>query len=126
MAKLFLLLGSISSMLAVMIGAFGAHGLKKILEENKLTEVFTKASQYHFYHSLGLLALGFLAMKLPEAMSLKTSAWSMVAGIVLFSGSLYAYAVTANKTFAMITPIGGLAFIVAWACFAWVVWKSAI
>lgn len=126
MAKFFLLLGSLSSMLAVMIGAFGAHGLKKILEENAKIEVFTRASQYHFYHSLGLLALGLLAFKLPEAMMLKSSAWAMVVGIVLFSGSLYAYAVTTNKVFVVITPIGGLAFVVAWALMAWTIFKSAL
>jgi uncharacterized membrane protein YgdD (TMEM256/DUF423 family) len=125
MAKTFLLMGAALSLLAVVFGAFGAHALKDRLSEKNL-EIFTKASQYHFYHALGLIALGLLAMKLGESGALKISGYSMFTGVVLFSGSLYVLALTDNKALGMITPFGGLALIVAWAFMFTAVYKSTI
>ena len=113
MTKLALILGSINAMLAVILGAFGAHGLKGRLTEDLLA-IYQTGVQYHFYHSLGLLLIGVIAWQLPGSVWLKWSAWIMLAGIILFSGSLYLLALTNVRWLGMITPIGGIAFIVAW------------
>ena len=121
-AKLFLTLGSISGALAVMIGAFGAHGLKDKLCEQMLT-VYKTGVEYHFYHTLALLGIGLLSLHYKSAL-LTASGWSMVAGIVLFSGSLYALSISGIRVLGAITPIGGLFFIVGWVLLAAAVIKS--
>lgn len=113
MIKLFLSLGSINALLAVMLGAFGAHGLKDRLTA-EMIEIFQTGVQYHFYHALGLLVVGVLAYHLPESAWLRWSGWLMLGGIVIFSGSLYLLSITGIRWLGAITPIGGTAFIVAW------------
>ena len=88
MAKLFITLGSLSGMLAVMLGAFGAHALKSRLDEYALG-VFETAAQYHFNHRLALLAVGVIALSQPKTVMLKCSSWLFVIGILIFTGSLY-------------------------------------
>ncbi len=111
----FLSAGTIFGLLAVIIGAFGAHGLESSLSEYALTRYHTGV-EYQFYHVGALLIVGLL----PSSMSVSTSklltlsGWFFIAGILLFSGSLYAYALTGIKTFGMITPIGGFGFILGW------------
>lgn len=122
MFKLFVSIGSINAMIAVMLGAFGAHGLKSRLTTDMM-DIFQTAVQYHFYHALGLLAVGIIAMHLPESGWLKASGWAMIAGIVIFSGSLYLLSVTGIKWLGAITPIGGTAFIAAWVLLAVAVLK---
>ena len=122
-AKLFLILGSINAMLAVMLGAFGAHGLKKTLPVDLLT-TFATGAQYHFYHALGLLAVGLLAMHLPASMPLRLSGWLMLAGIIFFSGSLYLLAITGIRWLGAITPLGGVCFIISWVMIAVAVYKA--
>lgn len=122
MAKLFITLASLSGMLAVMLGAFGAHGLKSRLDAYSLG-VFETAVQYHFYHSLALLAVGMLALSQPQTTMLKSSGWLFVLGIVIFSGSLYLLSVTGMRWLGAVTPLGGLAFIGGWACLAATGWK---
>ena len=117
MTKLALILGSINAMLAVILGAFGAHGLKGRLTEDLLA-IYQTGVQYHFYHSLGLLLIGVIAWQLPGSVWLKWSAWIMLAGIILFSGSLYVLALTNVRWLGIITPIGGIAFIVSWLLLA--------
>lgn len=109
-------------MIAVMLGAFGAHGLKNRLAVDMM-EIFQTAVQYHFYHALGLLAVGIIALQLPDSSWLKASGWSMLAGIVIFSGSLYLLSVTGIKWLGAITPIGGTAFIASWILLAVAVLK---
>ncbi len=113
MAKLFLVLGSINALLVVLIGAFGAHGLKARLTVENMT-VFQTAVQYHFYHAVGLILLGLIAWHIPASPYLRWSGWLMLAGIILFSGSLYALSITNIRWLGMITPLGGTAFIIAW------------
>ena len=113
-AKLFLLLGSVNAMLAVIFGAFGAHALKARLDES-LLKVFQTANEYHFYHALGLILLGIIAMNMPANFWLKNSGWMMFAGIILFSGSLYLLSILNMRWLGMITPVGGVLFILAWA-----------
>jgi len=112
-AKIFLVLGSINAMLAVVLGAFGAHALKTRLGTEMLT-VYQTGVQYHFYHALGLLVVGIIAHQFPPSVWIRTSGWLMFAGIILFSGSLYILSLTQLRWFGAITPLGGLAFILAW------------
>ena len=113
MAKFYLVLGSINALLVILIGAFGAHGLKaKITVENMA--IYQTAVQYHFYHAVGLILVGLIAWHIPTSPYLRWSAWLMIMGIILFSGSLYALSITNIRWLGAITPIGGTAFIFAW------------
>jgi len=123
-AKIFLLLGSLAMMFAVGLGAFGAHGLKDKLSADMLA-VYRTGVDYHFYHALGLLALGMIAAHLPESDLVKWSGALMAAGIVLFSGSLYLLALTGTRWLGAITPLGGAAWIVAWALLAAALLRTA-
>lgn len=125
MAKLFITLSSISAMLAVTFGAFGAHALKGKLDDYALG-VFETAVQYHFYHSLALLAVGVIALSQPQTTMLKSSGWLFVIGIVIFSGSLYLLGMTGQRWLGAVTPLGGLAFIAGWACLAATGWKLLV
>ena len=116
-ARLFLAIGSIAALLAVALGAFGAHGLKARIAP-ELMQVYKTGVDYHFYHALGLILAGLAALHLPESVYLLRAGWAMLAGIVLFSGSLYLLALTGSTWLGMITPLGGLAFIAAWGLFA--------
>ena len=109
-------------MLAVGFGAFGAHALKSRLDDYALG-VFQTAVQYHFYHSLALLAVGVIALNQPQTAMLKSSGWLFLIGILVFSGSLYALSITGVRWLGAITPLGGLAFIAGWACLAATGWK---
>jgi uncharacterized membrane protein YgdD (TMEM256/DUF423 family) len=117
MTRLLLLSGAIGGMFAVGFGAFGAHLLKGRLSP-ELLAAFQTGVQYQFYHSLGLLLIGILAMQLPDSLWLKFAGCAMLSGIVLFSGSLYLHALTGTRWLGAITPIGGVAFISAWLLLA--------
>jgi uncharacterized membrane protein YgdD (TMEM256/DUF423 family) len=125
MAKLFITLASISGMLAVLLGAFGAHALKDRLDQYSLG-VFETAVQYHFYHSFALLAVGVIALSQPQTVMLKSSGWLFLIGIFVFSGSLYLLSITGVRWLGAITPLGGLAFIGGWACLAATGWKLLV
>jgi uncharacterized membrane protein YgdD (TMEM256/DUF423 family) len=125
MAKLFITLASLSGMLAVILGAFGAHALKDKLDAYALG-VFQTAVQYHFYHSFALLAVGVIALSQPQTVLLKSSGLLFVLGIVIFSGSLYVLSITGVRWLGAITPLGGLAFIGGWACLAATGWKLLV
>jgi uncharacterized membrane protein YgdD (TMEM256/DUF423 family) len=111
--KLFLIIGAINAMLAVALGAFGAHGLEGKISE-KYLEVWKTGVQYQMFHALGLFVIAFLLSKFPQSSLLTASGWIMFAGIVLFSGSLYVLSTSGIKVLGAITPLGGVAFIVAW------------
>lgn len=115
--KLMLMSGAFFAMISVILGAFGAHGLKGQLPERYMN-AFETGVQYQMYHALALF-LVVLVHKAVPALSdnlLAWSGWFMVLGIVLFSGSLYALALTQIKWFGPITPLGGLCFIAGWFC----------
>lgn len=112
-AKIFMLLGGINAMLAVILGAFGAHALKMRLSMD-LQTVYQTGVQYHFYHALGLLAVGVIAHQFPPSLWIKTAGWLMFAGILLFSGSLYILSLTSLRWLGAVTPFGGMALILAW------------
>ena len=117
-AKLFLALGGAAALLAVALGAFGAHGLKSRLPADMLA-VYQTGVQYHFYHALGLVLIGLAVLHLPDSAALRAAGWLMAAGILLFSGSLYALALSGERWLGAVTPIGGLAFLLGWAALVW-------
>ncbi|WGD87732.2 DUF423 domain-containing protein [Bacillus subtilis] len=111
--KVFIILGAINALLAVGLGAFGAHGLEGKIPD-KYLQVWHTGVQYQMYHALGLFVVAFLADKLSGIGSVTTAGWLMFAGIVLFSGSLYILSVTQISILGAITPLGGVAFIISW------------
>ena len=108
--------------LAVGIGAFGAHGLKSHLT-NEMLQIYKTGVEYHFYHALGLLAVGLLSLNMPSGL-LNLSAILLTVGIILFSGSLYVLAVTGIKWLGAITPFGGVSFVAGWILLFIAVWKK--
>ncbi|MFV0376406.1 MAG: DUF423 domain-containing protein [Mangrovibacterium sp.] len=112
MARTILVAASFALAFAVIIGAFGAHGLKSRISPDML-QVYKTGVEYHFCHALGLLAIGILALQAPSKY-LKLAAIFISAGLLLFSGSLYALAITGVKWIGAITPLGGLSFIAGW------------
>lgn len=122
-AKVFLLLGAINAALAVLFGAFGAHALKTRLSV-ELLAVYQTGVHYHLFHALGLLAVGLAATQIPDSAGLKWSGWLILLGIILFCGSLYVLSVSGLRWLGMVTPFGGLSFMVAWILFALAIVKS--
>jgi len=123
MTRIFLITGSICAMLAVILGAFGAHGLKTRLT-TEMMAVYQTGVQYHFYHGLGLILIGILAFHLPASTWIKWSGWLMLVGLILFSGSLYTLAITGIRWLGAITPVGGVALILSWLFLAIAAYKS--
>jgi len=122
-SKLWLALGAAYGFFAVALGAFGAHALKERLTPDLLA-VWRTAVEYHFYHALALLAVGLLARQLPPSGALNTSGVCFALGVLLFSGSLYALALSGVRVLGAITPLGGVLFLIGWACLAYVALKS--
>jgi uncharacterized membrane protein YgdD (TMEM256/DUF423 family) len=116
MDRTFLLVGAIAAFLAVTLGAFGAHGFRGRLSPEMLA-VFETGVRYHMYHALAVILVA-LVMGRMSGWLIQTAGWCFVAGIVLFSGSLYALALSGVTILGAVTPIGGLAFLVGWACLA--------
>ncbi|HEY0929597.1 MAG TPA: DUF423 domain-containing protein [Gemmatimonas sp.] len=116
MDRLFFMIGALSGAISVAAGAFGSHGLRAKLEPRQL-EVFETAARYQMYHALALIAVAWAASRWPGSLT-NASGWLFVAGTVLFSGSLYGYTLTGTRVLAMITPIGGVCFILGWICLA--------
>jgi len=119
-ARSCLALAAIALALAVACGAFGAHALKSRLSSEQMA-TFHTAVQYHFWHALGLLAVGLLWLQRSD---LAWVAGLLLLGLVLFCGSLYLLALTGMRWLGAITPFGGVAFIAGWLVLAWRVWKS--
>lgn len=122
-ARIFLVFGSLALLLAVAMGAFGAHLLKTRLAPEMMA-VYETAVHYHFYHALGLLAVGLLALHVPAAALLGWVGGLMATGLILFCGSLYTLSLSDVRGLGMITPVGGLAFMMAWLLLAVAVWRA--
>ncbi len=122
MPNLFIPLGACAGLLAVALGAFGAHALRDRLDAYAMG-VFETAVQYHFYHALALLAVGMLVLQQGSSPLLRSSGWLFLVGLLLFSGSLYALSLTGIRWLGAITPLGGLALIAGWACLATAGWR---
>lgn len=117
MQSLFLLLGAAFALSGVALGAFGAHGLKAMVSPEML-DVYKTGVTYQMWHALGLILIALIQQQSPPAKLLNWAGWLMVAGIVLFSGSLYWLVLLNMKGLGMITPFGGLGFLGAWLCLA--------
>ncbi|MBP1154532.1 MULTISPECIES: DUF423 domain-containing protein [unclassified Paenibacillus] len=124
MNRVFVAIGSICALLSVAFGAFGAHALKEWLTPGMLANYQTGV-QYQMMHSLGLIAVGLCASILPASGHLRRAGWSMLIGIIVFSGSLYVLSITGITVLGAITPIGGIAFIFGWLSLALAAWKSS-
>jgi uncharacterized membrane protein YgdD (TMEM256/DUF423 family) len=124
-ARLAILFGIISSALGVAFGAFGAHGLKQVLSTQSL-QVYHTAVDYQMWHSLALILIGLSQQRMHFSRLLVLSSWIMLSGIILFSGSLYLLAMTEIRWLGMITPFGGVSFLIAWILFAIAIVKSPV
>jgi uncharacterized membrane protein YgdD (TMEM256/DUF423 family) len=113
-ARLFMAAGAVSAGLAVACGALGAHALRQRLGIEMLT-TWHIAVGYHLFHSLGLLVIGLIAVRLDRSWTLQGAGLAMATGVVLFSGSLYALALSGERMLGMLTPLGGLLMITSWA-----------
>jgi uncharacterized membrane protein YgdD (TMEM256/DUF423 family) len=122
--KSFAILGAVFMMLGVAAGAFGAHALESYFEKAPhLESTFQTAVRYHLLHGLGLFAVAWVASKWPGNL-VNASGYLIVAGIVIFSGSLYLLSATDTRWLGAITPIGGAAFIAGWILLAIAVWRG--
>lgn len=111
-----MIFGALSGAVAVAAGAFASHFLENRLDAH-LYDVFQTAAQYQMYHALALLAVAFIASRWPGAL-IRAAGWLFVAGSVVFAGSLYAYTLSGVRSFALVTPLGGISFIAGWVCVA--------
>jgi uncharacterized membrane protein YgdD (TMEM256/DUF423 family) len=116
--KKFIQLGAVMMAFSVALGAFGAHALKDILVDSNMSEVYQTANKYQFYHSLGLFVVAFVAY-LKESKIVNLAGNIMLISTITFSGSLYVMTLSGIKALGMITPIGGVGFIVAWLMIFW-------
>ena len=116
MDRLFFSLGAVSAFFSVAAGAFGAHALRARLSP-ELLAVFETGARYQMYHALSLLAVAWAAARWPGALP-QWAGWLFAAGTVLFSGSLYALALSGVRWLGAITPLGGVAFLGGWICLA--------
>ncbi|EAY26130.1 DUF423 domain-containing protein [Microscilla marina] len=123
MHKFFLMAGALLGGLSVAIGAFGAHALKKVLEQNNYTEVFETGVRYQFFHAVALCIVGILILQMPHKY-LTYAGYSFIIGTVIFSGTLYVLSLTGIRWLGAITPLGGTAFIVGWIFLFLAVWNA--
>lgn len=112
MSSLWIVLGAASAFLSVAAGAFGAHALREHLDVERQV-IWETAARYQMYHALGLIAVGLLAGR-SRGRAADVAGWGFAAGTVLFSGSLYALAVTGVRWLGAITPLGGVGFLAGW------------
>lgn len=120
----WLWVGSVLGGLGVMLGAFGAHGLRARVSPERLANWHT-ATEYHLIHALALLAVGLLLRQAPQAGAAASAAgWCFTLGTLVFSGSLYLLVLSGQRWLGAITPIGGVLLIIGWACLSWAALKT--
>ncbi len=123
MSQIFISIGAILAGLSVAGGAFASHALKERLSDRAL-EIFETGSKYQMYHALALLIVGLLLSRAEVGSPLLNIAgWAFIAGILVFSGSLYALSLSGIKLLGAIAPLGGVAFLVGWGCMAVGAWS---
>ena len=120
--KIWLVVGATYAALTVLIGAFGAHGLKSKVSPEDLM-IFEVGVRYQMYHSLALILIGLIGYYLPQT-PLMPVGYFMVAGIMIFSGSLYLLVLTNIRWLGAVTPIGGFCFIIGWLLLAYNIYRS--
>lgn len=121
MGNIWVIVGGLSGMLSVAAGAFGAHALRSRLAPDLLA-VFETGSRYQMYHAIALVLVGLLAAR-PQGAAVTVAGWAFVVGTLLFSGSLYALALSGVRSLGAVTPLGGIAFLVGWVAVAWAGWQ---
>lgn len=121
MIRAFIWIGAFAAFFAVAMGAFGAHALRDLLPPNLMSAYHTGVN-YHMWHALGMIGVGLIGREINTPL-IRASGWMMLAGILLFSGSLYLLSLTGLTWLGMITPFGGTAFLVAWALLALAVYS---
>jgi len=124
MDRVFIKLGSVLAFLAVLFGAMGAHALKRFNLPAIQMEDWQIGAQYQMYHALGLILIGLCIDRLGDSKNARMAGWVFLAGIVCFSGGLYAFALTGNRVFGAPAPIGGTCFMVGWLLLAAAAWKA--
>jgi uncharacterized membrane protein YgdD (TMEM256/DUF423 family) len=122
MERFFMVAGALAAMIGVILGAFGAHGLRERLSPADL-EIFEKGAQYQMYHALGLFAVAWAASRWPSSAT-TAAGWLLIVGIVVFSGSLYTLVLTGQRWLGAVTPLGGVALIAGWAALAWAILRA--
>ena len=122
--KTLLVLGAVNGALAVMLGAFGAHGLNARVDAAML-QTWATASEYHIFHALALLLTGLMAKQFAGAGGIVVSGWLLFAGMTIFSGSLYLLVLSGQRWLGAITPIGGTLLIIGWLWLAWSLYRQA-
>jgi len=120
--RVWIILGSLSGFLSVAAGAFGAHMLEKRLDPH-LLQVFESGARYQMYHAIALLLVGLWALRTPSGAA-AAAGWAFAVGTVLFSGSLYALALSGIERLGAVTPLGGVAFLLGWIAFAVAAFRS--
>lgn len=122
MERIFLTIGALSAFIGVAAGAFGAHGLKHRISADMLA-VFETGVRYQMYHALALMAVAWAFSRWPSAL-VTASGWSFIFGTLLFSGSLYLMTFSGIKSLGIITPVGGLGFLLGWLFLALGIWRN--
>ncbi len=122
MSRHFIPIAALSGFISVAAGAFGAHALKSRLDAEMLA-VFEVGVRYQMYHAFALIVAAWAQTRWPGA-PVTAAGWFFVVGTLLFSGSLYALSLTGLRWLGAVTPLGGLAFLLGWACLAAAAWKS--
>ena len=117
MDRFFFLSGAVAALIAVALGAFGAHSLRTKLSPEMLA-IFEVGVRYQMYHAFGLIAVAWAMARWPDA-NLNGAGWAFIFGILIFPGSLYLLSITDVRWLGAITPIGGLAFLLGWAILIW-------
>jgi uncharacterized membrane protein YgdD (TMEM256/DUF423 family) len=121
MERGFFVMGSVLALIAVAAGAFGAHALRERLTPDML-QTFEVGARYHRYHALAMIVVAWASTRWPGS---AVAGWFFLAGVVLFSGSLYGLSLTGQRWLGAITPVGGLAFLAGWLVLAWTAWRAA-
>jgi uncharacterized membrane protein YgdD (TMEM256/DUF423 family) len=122
MDRVFFILGAVLAGTGVAAGAFGAHALRDRLTP-ELLAVFEVGVRYHLIHALALLAVAWATTRWPGA-GTTVAGWLFLGGILLFSGSLYGLSLSGVRALGVVTPLGGLAFLVGWLVLGWSVWQG--
>lgn len=122
-ARRFLIFGALLLAVATILGAWAAHGLESLIDAGSVA-IFRTGVEYHFYHALGLLGIGLLIDRCGAGSGLVISGWLLIAGIVLFSGSLYVLAFGVARFLGPVTPLGGVCFIIGWLVLAATIWRQ--
>ncbi len=121
MTRIFLAIASALGGISVVLGAFATHGLRDRLSDRALA-IWETGTKYQMYHALALILIALLISRFPNSTPLIVAGFAFIAGIFIFSGSLYALSLSGIKWLGAITPLGGVAFIIGWICLALAAW----